>query len=55
MHVKGLKEAVANVMGESTGYDICAWMDITLEALPTYEKEEINQTTKYTDIWAMLN
>ena len=54
MHVKGLKEAVANVMGESTeDTDICAWMDITLEALHQHSmlgKEEINQTTKYTDM-----
>ena len=54
VHVKGLKEAVANVMGESTeDTDICAWMDITLEALHQHSmlgKEEINQTTKYTDM-----
>lgn len=52
--VKGLQSAVTGVMGEATNeLDIVAWMDITLEALHQHSmlgKEEINQTTKYTDM-----
>jgi magnesium chelatase subunit I len=52
--VKGLSAAVTGVMGETTNeLDIVAWMDITLEALHQHSmlgKEEINQTTKYTDM-----
>lgn len=52
--VKGLEKAVSSIMDKLTDQrDICAWMDLTLEALHQHSmlgKEEINHITKYSDM-----